>query len=250
MTQDARDIETTFQRAWALLAANPIIVVPGLIMTLVAIVVAFIAITFFVGAVLVTGATHSTSAGAVTIGTAALIAVVLVMLVAIVQTGWVTGMAGVAWERGTATLGDGWSALGHRAGEIFLVMLILLPLGIIALLLALPTLLLSLLAFYVFFIYAIPAVVIGGHSAGQALSESCRMAARNFWPTVGIAAIVICVSFIAAMLGGEIARLQLFAGGLISAIVQSAALAYTTLVIVGEYVKLNPAQPVAAPPPP
>ncbi|MBV8489315.1 MAG: hypothetical protein JO199_02205 [Candidatus Eremiobacteraeota bacterium] len=246
MMQDVGDIENTFQRAWALLVRNPILAVPGLIMGAVAFAVLFVVLTLFVGAFLVTGVTGSSSVGWLTFGIAGLLTAALIVAIAIIQTGWVTGMAGTAWATGTATLNDGWSALSRTAGEIFLTMLIMLGLGLLAILLALPTLTLSLWAYFVFFMYAMPAVIIGGIPASRAIGESCRMAARNFWPTLGIAAIAICVSFVAAGIGGEISRMQSFMGGMLAMVIQQAALAYTTLLIVGEYLKLQPGVPVAA----
>lgn len=248
-TENAQGLENTFQRAWALLIANPIIVVPGFITA--AILLAVLVLALFLGAAAVlVGASGSTTGGVVIGSIAALVVFALIAAVTIVQTGWVTGMAGSAWTTGKASLGEGWAVVGRRAGEIFLAMLILLGIGIVAVLLALPTLTLSLWAYIVFFIYTMPAVIIGGLPAGRAVGEACRIATRNFWPTVGVAAIVMVVSFIAGGLGSELSRSQVFMGSTFSMVLEQVALAYTTLVIVGEYLKMHPADPAPATPVP
>jgi hypothetical protein len=115
----------------------------------------------------------------------------------------------------------------------------LLGIGCAALILSPITIGLSVVFFVVMFLYVMPSVIIGGRGATDALSESWQMARRNFWPTVGVAAIVIVVSFLGALLGGEVGRIQLYAGGLCAMAVQQAAAAYVALAIVGEYLKLR-----------
>ena len=242
MTQDARSLESTFQRAWTLLSANPIVVVPGLIVSAAVVLIFVVAFFAFLGAVVMGVATGSSSAGVLTLILTSIIAVVFVTIVAIVQAAFVTGMAGVAWDRGRTTLGDGLAALRRSGFEIFLAMVLLALGGIVALLLAPLTLTLSLWAYLIFTLYALPAVILGGHSATHAIAESWHMALSNFWPTAGVAAIVVCLSLLAAALGSEVARLQPIVGSLTGAIVQQAAVAYATLVIVGEYLKLHPAE--------
>ncbi|HTU81229.1 MAG TPA: hypothetical protein VMF61_03815 [Candidatus Acidoferrales bacterium] len=253
MTQTAADLEGTFQRAWTLLVANPIVVVPGLIVAAATVMIAFFVFALGLGGVALAGATGSSSAGLAALGIAVVTGIVLIVLAAIVQTAFVTSMAGAAWETGKTTFADGWTALQRSIGEIFLAIVLLALVGIVAAVLAPFTITISLWLYLIFFIYAMPSVIIGGHPASRALSESWRIAARNFWPTVGVAAIVVCVSLIAAVVGAELARIQPFVGTVTSAIVQQAAVAYGTLVIVGEYLKLHAAEPppapTAAPPP-
>ncbi len=247
MTQNAADLEKTFQRAWALLIANPIVVVPGLVVAGVVILIVFLVAFLSLGAVAVASATGSAAAGWSGVAIAAAIAVVLGVVAAIVQTAYVTGMAGAAWTRGTTTLADGWEAFRRSSGEIFLAVVLLVLLGIVAGVLAVFTLTLSLWAYLILFLYVMPAVVLGGLPAGRAIGESCRIAMRNFWPTVGVAAIVILVSVLAGWIGSEFARVMPAGGSILSAILEQAAVAYGTLIIVGEYLKLHPAEPLAAP---
>jgi len=245
MTQTATDLESTFQGAWRLLLQNPIIVVPGLVLGAIATAVLVVIAVLLVGSVLVTGATGSATVGIASIGATLGIAVVLMMIVAIAQTAFVTGMAGAAWERGKTTLADGWTAFSNRAGQMLYAIVLLIAIGFVALVLAPFTFLLSLFAYMIFFIYVSASVIIGGRDAVDALGESWRLARSNFWPTTGIAALIVCVSFLAAFVGGELSRVEPFVGGLAAVALQQAAVAYAAMVVVGEYDKLCGKPPAA-----
>lgn len=246
MTQTAADLESIFKRAWTLFAANLIIVVPGLVLAAITgIVVAVIAV-FLIGAALTTGATGSTTVGVLTIGGTVLVGLALVIGIAVVGTAFATGMAGSLWKTGTTTLSDGFAAFEGRGGQIFLLVVLLLAIGLVALILAPVTLLLSMLAYTVFFIYSAASVIIGRRSATEAVAESCRLASHNFWPTVGMAAIIIVVTSIAGLIGGEFGRLQVFLGGLFGFVLQQAVVAYVTVVVVGEYLRLRGGEPEVA----
>jgi hypothetical protein len=253
MTQSAADLESTFVRAWALFTQNLIVVVPGLVLGAVAGIVAAIVAVLLIGSLLATGATGSTAVGIASIGTTVAVAVVLVMVMAIVQTAFVTGMAGAAWETGKTTLADGWNAFTNRGGQILWMIVLMFAIGCGALILAPFTLGLSLFAYLIFFLYTSSSVIIGGREAGHAISESMHLATRNFWPTTGLAALVVLVSLIGAAVGSELSRVTPLLGGLVAAAVQQAVLAYATMVIVGEYIKLRAAEtaaPAAPPAPP
>jgi MFS family permease len=245
MTSAGADLEGTFQRAWALLIKNFVIVVPGLVLglaagLLVAVVVLFGIVAALAG-IAAGGNTFAVSSAVIT----AIVAFLVVLAMAIVQTAFITGMAGAAWATGTTTLSDGWNALRQRGVQIFYMMLLMFAIGCAALILAPVTLLLSLFAYVIFFIYVSSSVIIGGCDAREALADSCRLAARNFWPTTGLAALVVCVSLVGAVVGSEIGHVQPFLGSLTAIVVQQAVLAYATLAIVGEYLKLS-AQRAAA----
>ena len=239
MTQSAEDLAGTFRGAWTLLWSNLIVVVPGLVLGAVAIMVVLIGFVMVGAAAVVAASNGGGALGTTGIVIAGLVVVALFMLVAIAQTAIVTGMAGKAWQTGKTTLGDGMASLSGRGGQIFYALLLMMLIGLAAVVLAPFTLLLSLLAYVVFFIYVMPSVVLGGLPAGRAVAESWRLTARNFGPTLGVVAIVICASLIGAVLGGELSRVQPVIGSLGAMAVEQAAAAYATLVIVGEYLKLH-----------
>jgi hypothetical protein len=241
MNESAEGLQNTFARAWSLLTQNLIIVVPPIVLGAAAGLVGVLLVMFVLGGVLTAGATGRAGVGIASIGASLIVAAASIMLLAIVQTAFVTGMAGAAWERGTTTLGDGWTAFGRRGGQILLTMLVLFAIGCVALVLAPFTLLLSLLAYLIAFIYVPASVIVGGRDAGEALSESVRLTARNFWPTSALAGLIIVIVLIASALGGELGRATPFVGGLTAAILQQAVVAYASLVVVGEYVKLRAA---------
>lgn len=249
MTQTASDLDNTFQRAWSLLIANLIIVLPGIVLGFVAVAAVFFVALFLLGSVAVTSVSGSTSVGVVTIGLTVVIGFAIFALLAILQTAFVTGMAGAAWERGTAAFADGSAAFSQAGSRILGAMLLLLLIGLGALLVSPITLGLSLLAYLVFFLYVMPAVILGGHTATGAISESCRIAARNFWPTCGVALLVTLITIVAGSLGSGIGHYQYFAGGLTAVLIEQAAFAYATLVVVGEYLKLRSAGATTAPQP-
>jgi hypothetical protein len=239
VNETAEGLQNTFARAWSLLTQNLIIVVPPIVLGAAGGVVAVVLVVFVLGGVLTAGVTGRAGVGIASIGASLVVAAASITALAIVQMAFVTGMAGAAWERGTTTLADGWNAFGRRSGQILLTMLVLFAIGCIALVLAPFTLLLSLLAYVIAFIYVPASVIVGGRSTGEALSESVRMTKRNFWPTAALAGLVILISLIVSALGGELGRVTPFVGGLTAAILQQAVVAYASLVVVGEYVKLS-----------
>jgi hypothetical protein len=235
----AQSVEGVFGRSWQLLTRNWVLIVPGLI------------IGVIVGlAQAVFGAPGDDSsggslAGAVGAFVANIVVTVIALLGAIANTAYTTGMAGVAWERGTTTLADGRRAFERDAGHIFVAMIGLFVLGIVAAILAIPTLGLALLAYVLLFIYTMPAAVVGERRGIDALAESYRMATKRFWTTL---IVVVLIGVIAVGAWFIIAALHFapFIGPLVGAIIDQMAVAYFTLVVVGEYLNLR----AAAEPPP
>jgi hypothetical protein len=188
----AADVESTFKRAWALLASNPIVVVPPIVVGIAAgVVVAFGLIFGGVGALLAgTAADNSAAQGAGIAAIAVVVAIVLafILVLSVAQAAFTAGMAGAAWQTGKATLADGWNAFRARGLQMFLAMLLLALVGCAAVVLAPVTLLLSLVAYVIFTLYVSASVIVGGRTAGDAIAESFRLAKRNFWPTTDVAA--------------------------------------------------------------
>ncbi|HZT13327.1 MAG TPA: hypothetical protein VFA29_11015, partial [Candidatus Baltobacteraceae bacterium] len=133
---------------------------------------------------------------------------------------------------------------------------LLFAVGLVAVILTPFTLGLALLAFYLFFIYTLPAVIIGGRGAGEALGESARIAAKNFLSTLAVIVLLAIAFIVAAWLTRFFNWLPLL-GAIIRQVITQAVAAYATLVIVGEYMKLRSSidmvgvgvPPTASPPP-
>jgi len=235
-------VEGVFARSWHLLTHNWVLIVPGLI---IGVIVGFAQGLFGnSGDDISTGSLASSAGHAV----AGIVLIVITILGAIANTAFTTGMAGAAWERGRATLADGRRAFERDSAHIFVAMVGLFVLGIVAAILAVPTLGLALLAYVLLFIYTMPAAVVGGRRGLDALAESYRISTKRFWTTL-IVVVMIGVIAIGAWFIILALRWAPFVGPLIGAVIDQIAIAYFTLVVVGEYLNLRnaPVGPTAAP---
>jgi hypothetical protein len=214
--------------------------VPGVVVGIVAAVL--IGVMTMSGLVVGAGAA---SLGAVGAGWGAmmlsgLVAAIIGALAFVVTTAYTTGMAEAAWRTGTATLADGAEAVRTRGADVLLAGLLLLLLCFVALLLSIPTLFLSMLAFTLFFIYTFAAVIVGRASGTQALAESARTALANFGATALVVVLLLVAAFVGAAIGGIFRNVPLL-GPIVQYVIQYVILAYTTLVVVGEYIKVRAA---------
>jgi hypothetical protein len=242
MTQSVRDLENTFARAFVLLVRNWTIVVPGIVLGAIGFGLGF-AILAIAGASAIGGVSGNDAPATVpeelmSILTA-VVAVILALVTLICEMAYVTGMAGAAWESGEAYLRDGYRAFEGRGTQILIAILLLSAAGFIAALLAPMTLLLSAAAYAIFSIYTMSAVIIGNRTAFEAIAESCRLAWKNILPTLAVVALVVLVALAGGWIGGTLGRLVPVVSGLLEAFVQQIVVAYATLVIVGEYLKLR-----------
>lgn len=165
------------------------------------------------------------------------------ILGALVSIAFTTGMAGAAWSRGSATLGDGVAAFKRDGVQVLLALLLLFLIGLIAAALVEPTFGISLLAYMIFMIYTMPAVVVGDRPAQEALIDSIRLAARNFGVTLGLVALIVALAIAGGAVGNAVGNVP-FLGEALSWILMEVVVAYVTLVVVGEYVKLQDGGPV------
>lgn len=243
--QSPQDVGNTFSRAWQLLSANWIIIVPGVVVGIVAAIV--------IGFIGFTGGAASLGAGSLAGGGAALGGIFLTgLLIAIVGAlayvitiSYTTGMADAAWRTGTATLADGSAALTSRGSNVFIAAILYFILAVVAVMLSVVTFGLAGLAFALFFLYTFAAVIVGGTPGGQALGESARIVMANFVSTL-LVVVLLCVAF---LIGAMVSRLFHgipFLGGIVQYVIQNVILAYASLVIVGEYIKVRTPVAVAA----
>ncbi|MBV8727939.1 MAG: hypothetical protein JO233_09135 [Candidatus Eremiobacteraeota bacterium] len=247
-TEPGRDIGNTFSRAWQLLTSNWIIIVPGIV----------IAIVFGIITALLLGAltahviydANGMPTGATNVGGsfwALALTPILAIIATILSITYTTGMAGAAWARGTTTLADGAASFREDAGHVLMAMIIMIVIGIIAAILAPFTLGLSVLAFLLFFIYTMPAAVVGNRPGMEAVSESFQMVMRAFGTTIVIVLLIFVISIIAGIIGVALHAIP-YIGPIVGQVLQQIVVAFSTLVIVGEYLKLRaPAASVAGP---
>ena len=238
MAQSGRDLENTFARALSLLARNWFIIVPGLILGLVGGGLHYLIVVAFLGSYALTAGTNA-DASAILRAAEVLAGLAISVLIAIVQMAYVTGMAGGSWEHGRASFRDGWAAFAGRGLPLLLAMFLLFVLGFCAAVLIAPTMYLSLLAYIVFFIYTIAAVIIGHDAPIEAIVESVGLAFANFVPTLAVVGLIVAISWLGAGIGDLIDRVNPLVGGIVAALLAQIIVAYVTLVIVGEYLKLR-----------
>lgn len=149
-----------------------------------------------------------------------------------------TGMAGAAWSKGTATLGDGFSAFAKHPWSATGAILLMIVLGFVAGALIIPTFFISVLAFAIFFIYTMAAVLVGDKSPVEAIVESCTIAAANLRTTVLVVLLIFAVA-VAAFIMARFAAAVPLAGPVLEALLTYTVVAYGTLVVVGEYLQLR-----------
>lgn len=237
-------VGSVFGRAWALLASNWIIIVPGLVIGVIVGVLRTVLTPTVVigpdGPVLATGSVlASVSSG---------LLIALVSLVGYIATvAYTTGMAGAAWQRGVTRIEDGAAAFRTDAGSILVTALGLFVLGVVAAILSFPTLGLSLLAYYLFTLYAMPAAILGNLPGFAAIQASFRIALKRLVPTLMVGLLIAVIALIVGAFAGVL-RLAPLVGPIVAACVTQAAIAYATLVIVGEYLALR-GSAASGPPP-
>lgn len=227
-------------RALALLQRNWIIVVPSLVVGAAAAAAAtalsaagWLSWGFF-------GDMNAQGPGAFWLFFASIVAFGLRILAALISIAFTTGMAGAAWMRGTATLADGFAAFKRDGFQALLALLLLFVIGLLAAALVVPTFGISLLTYMVFMIYTMPAVVVGDRPAQDALVDSIRLAAGHFWVTLGLIALIVALAVAGGLIGEAAGNLP-YVGQAVSWILMEAVVAYVTLVVVGEYLKIGQA---------
>ena len=239
-----QSFENVFARSWQLLTRNWIIIVPGIVVGL---------IVGVLNDVLVPPQTYgdpTTTGGFVSHGLAGAVGGMIAGAVGIagfvITQCYTVGMAGAAWIRGRTSLGDGATALRDDATNVLGTAIGLFVLGVIAVVLALPTIGISLVIYYLFMLYAIPSAVVGNHGGLSAIGESVAITRAKFGTTL----IIGIVLGVIAALAGVVALAFAFApllGPVIAALISQIVVAFSSLVVVGEYFNLRgaPASPRA-----
>jgi hypothetical protein len=143
-------------------------------------------------------------------------------------------MAGAAWSTGAATLADGSASFREDAGRLLGAILLL---AVITILAGVFTFGIGSLVVLFFAIYMVPAVVRDNHGAWRALRLSATIARKRAGATI-ILVLLFAISLAANLLAVPLMFIP-FLGALVSMLVSQAVAAYTTLVIVGEYLSAH-----------
>ena len=228
----------TLLRAWTLLSANWIIVLPSIVVGVVSAGIAtalaqngFLSWAFF-GNMDVQGPTGFW----MFFGT--IVAMVLRIVAAVAAIAFTAGMAAAAWRSGVARFSDGADTFRRNGLQAFFALLLLTLLGVIAAALIVPTFGISVLAYMTFLLYAMPGVLVGNRGATEAIVESIGLAWRSFGVTFVVVLLIIALAVGGGWLGDLLSRLPL-AGEVLSWVVMEAVVAYATMVVVGEYLELG-----------
>ena len=229
--QSSESVGSTFGRAWDLLLHNWILIVPGM----------------FIGAFSALFLLSAPFLGYGSVSLTAFLAGIVILLAVLLTVAYTTGMAAAAWQTGRARLADGAHAVRGEGLNLFTAMLLVFVAGVLAIILALPTFFLSLLLFAMCVLYVFPSVIVRGNSAVAAFAESTALALHNWPVTLGVIVVLAIVSWLGRTLEDALTFIPLL-GTLLGFVVQQVVAAYTTLVVVGEYLKLRPLESPAGPP--
>jgi len=171
------------------------------------------------------------------------------IIISLIANGAAVAASETAWQSGAADISGGFNRALSRLADLIIVAVVL---GIIWL--AIFWTVIGGLALFFLMLYVIPAIVIGGESAFQAISTSWNMSTKNAGPTfmalIGIVVVCIAVAIVNAILG----HIPIL--GWIIAIVLNAMLsAFAAVVVVRFYDLLRGSAtativPAAPPPPP
>lgn len=232
-------IGATFARAWNVLRANWVIVVPAVVVGVAGAAAAnalanagVVSWSFF-------GDMNAQGPAAFLSFLGTIVAIALRMVAAVVAIAFTAGMAAAAWSGGTARFADGAAAFRRSGIQAFFALVLLSVLGLVAAALVVPTFTLSVWAYLVFLIYTMPAVLVGKRGATDAIVDSITLAWRSFGVTLAVVLLIIALAIAGGVLGDLLARLP-FIGNMLGWIVMEAVVAYAAVVVVGEYLQLRP----------
>lgn len=231
-------MKDTFFRAAVLLSRNAVIVVPSLLIGLVSAAGAYALSLAGVSSWGFFGNLDAQGSGVFWQFLQSIVAVAVRILGALIAIAFTTGMAGAAWEHGKATLADGLAAFKHEGLHLLEALILLFLMGLVASALVIPTFGISLLLYMTFMIYTMPAVVVAGRSATDAIVDSVRTAARNLGLTLLLVVLIVVLALAGGLAGDAASHVPLL-GQALSWVLMELVVAYATLVVVGEYLSLH-----------
>ncbi|HKU68831.1 MAG TPA: hypothetical protein VJP85_13730 [Candidatus Baltobacteraceae bacterium] len=231
-------IGATLLRAWGLLCANPLIIVPSILLGIASAAIATVLSQRGVLSWAFFSDMDVQGPGAFWYFFGTIVAMALRIVAAVAAIAFTAGMAAAAWRSGTAQFADGAEAFRRNGVQAALALVLLTLVGLVAAALVVPTFGLSVLLYMIFLLYAMPAVLVGNRGAYDAIVESVSIAWRSFGVTFVVVLLVIALAVAGGKLGDLAAGLP-FVGQLLGWVVMEAVVAYATLVVVGEYLQLG-----------
>ncbi len=239
-------VENVFARAWSLLTANPVIIIPGLVVGLVVGVLQSIIVPHRHIAIDAAGDPTVVAAGIGGVVTAAALTAVIGVIAFLITQTYTTGMAGAAWQTGVATLADGSASFREDAARLFAAILLVAVIGIIG---SIITFGLGWFIVLFFALYVVPAVVLDNYGAIPALKLSATIAMKRALATIIIIALLAVLTLVLTLVVIPLAFVP-FLGPIIAAMISQTVTAYATLVIVGEYLNVRRSPDIIAAGPP
>jgi len=230
---DAAESTQVFQKGWATLRENPVLIVPPLIAFLIVLVLNYLLIGSI--AVGMMGATMGGSPGVrmgsigAMAGTALLIMGLSIVL-SMVAGGATVAMAHDALVGRATSLASGLAAAQRRLGDLVVASILASIVIMIGFMLFLVP---GLIAAF-FLLYTLPEVMLGGTSGTGALSTSVKLVSSHLGDSLILAVGLLVIGVLVGIVG-MIFRFVPVLGALVSVILQAALAAYAAAVIVAAY---------------
>jgi len=230
---DAAESTQVFQKGWATLRENPVLIVPPLIAFLIVLVLNYLLIGSI--AVGMMGATMGGSPGVrmgsigAMAGTALLIMGLSIVL-SMVAGGATVAMAHDALVGRATSLASGLAAAQRRLGDLVVASILASIVIMIGFMLFLVP---GLIAAF-FLLYTLPEVMLGGTSGTGALSTSVKLVSSHLGDSLIVAVGLLVIGVLVGIVG-MIFRFVPVLGALVSVILQAALAAYAAAVIVAAY---------------
>ncbi len=230
---DSAESTQVFQKGWATLRENLVLIVPPLIAFLIVLVLNYLLIgSIAVGMMgAMTGGSPGVRMGSIgaMAGTALLIMGLSIVL-SMVAGGATVAMAHDALVGKATTLGSGFAAAQRRLGDLVVASILASIVIMIGFMLFLVP---GLIAAF-FLLYTLPAVMLGGTSGTGALSTSVKLVNSHLGDSLILAVGLLVIGVLVGIVG-MIFRFVPVLGALVTVILQAALAAYAAAVIVAAY---------------
>lgn len=172
------------------------------------------------------------------------IAGLLAFIVWLIANGAAVAASESAWQSGTADVGGGFNRALSRLPDLILAAIVL---GVICI--AIAWTIVGGLALLFFMLYVIPAIVVGGESAFQAMGTSWNMSTKNAGATFAALLGIIIVAIVAMIVNAILSHIPVL-GWIISLLINALLSTYAALVVVRFYDLLRGSATATAPPAP
>jgi hypothetical protein len=224
-----------FSRALALLFANPIVLLPALIIGG----LAGLAAGALAPPAAPVDTSDPTSLVAAQAGTRYLGTVIvwgMTLIAGVVIDALTIGMAGAAWDRGRASLTDLMASLRMHGPRIIATVIVYVLAEVV---LAVLTFGLGALVFGFFALYIFAGVVLGDRSFAAALRESVTITGRRFASSLTLVVLLFAVAIVLSV-GAAVIPFPPHVGALSATVVVALLRGYANIVIAGEYRSVAP----------